>query len=156
MPKRQFEQITRLAHIIEDRHNRQEGQTYATTLLQPRSSQQSIRRRGAELPPDRRPPTGTLADEMPRPLHRRRPRRGHVPRTIRSTQSCIQTHSPAKIHPEGHACRGRMVATLGYEPRYGAGSESGDGSRARGGEVLVEELTPPRSRLHRRRRWWWC
>lgn len=49
-----------------------------------------------------------------------------------------------------------MVATLGGEPRYGGGSEKGDGSRGRGGEVVVEELTPQRRRLHRRRRRWWC
>jgi hypothetical protein len=46
----------------------------------------------------------------------------------------------------------QMVTTLGCEPRYGAGSESGDGRRAGGGEVEVEELTPQRRRLHRRKR----
>jgi hypothetical protein len=90
------------------------------------------RRNGTSLSssPHRRPPSGSLADEMPRPLDRRRPR-GHVPRAIRSTQS------------------------LGCERRLGGGSEGGDRRRGGGGDVAVEEVTPPRRRrLHRRRRWW--
>jgi len=43
-----------------------------------------------------------------------------------------------------------MVATLGSEPRLGGGSEGGDGGRGGRGEVVVEEVTPPRHRLHRR------
>jgi len=49
-----------------------------------------------------------------------------------------------------------MVATLGSEPRQGGGSEGSDGGRGGRGEVVVEEVTPPRRRLHRRcpcRRW---
>jgi hypothetical protein len=43
-----------------------------------------------------------------------------------------------------------MVATLGSEPGLGGGSEGSDGGRGGRGEVVVEEVTPPRRRLHRR------
>lgn len=109
---------------------------------------------GAECSPHRRPPSGALADEMPGPLDRRRPRGRHVPRAIRSAQPWKATGSEIYLSGRGtraekgngngngsylgeRAPAGRRIWRRRWQPRW---KGTGDG---RGGDAS----TPPPASL---------